>query len=83
MLQVGLRQIRLELQKTAKAKDEAMKQSQKHRLGRDLRVLPAIAEARDRLPEMEDFAEIAGERRQFVVLRFVHSYKCKINQTQT
>jgi hypothetical protein len=83
MLQLGLRQIRLQLQETAEAKDEAMKQSQKHRLGRDVRVLPAIAEARDRLPEMEDFAEIARERRQFVVWRCVHSYKCKITQTQT
>ncbi len=83
MLQVGLRQICLQLQETAEAKDEAMEQSQKHRLGRDVRVLSAIAEAGDRLPEMEDFAEIAGERRQFVVLRCVHSYKCKINQTPT
>jgi hypothetical protein len=38
--------------------------------------LPAIAEAGDRLPEME-------ERRQFVVWRYVHSYKCKITQTLT
>jgi hypothetical protein len=67
VLQLGLRQIRLQLQETAEARDKAMKQSQKHRLGRDVRVLPAIAEARDRLPEMEDFAEIARERRQFVV----------------
>jgi len=83
VLQVGLCHIRLELQETAEAKDEPMEQSQKHRLGRDVRVLSAIAEARDRLPEMEDFAEIAGERRQFVVLCCVHSYKCKITQIQT
>jgi hypothetical protein len=83
VLQLGLPEIRLRLRETAKPKDEAMKQSPKHRLGRDVRVLPAIAEARDRLPKLEDFVEIARERRQFVVLRCVHSYKWKILPTQT
>jgi hypothetical protein len=64
---------------TTEAKDEVMEQSQKHRLGQDVRVLPAIAEAGDRLPELQDFAEIPGERRQFVVWRCVHTYKCKIS----
>jgi hypothetical protein len=63
VLQLGVRQIGLELQETAETKDEPMKQSQKHRLGRDVRILSAIAEAGERLPEMEDFAEITRERR--------------------